>query len=124
MNGQVVVKHGKHAGARLGDVFPAHGALDGISGGQSIPLTFSSSGPGAGVFEKFPTLRVAFMEAGRIEEVGPAAKVLTYPDSERWALRGVTFRLRPGERIAITLAATALYLQDGLQALRKGSTST
>jgi hypothetical protein len=26
--------------------------------------------------------------------------------------------------IAITLAATALYLQDGLQALRKGSTST
>jgi hypothetical protein len=26
--------------------------------------------------------------------------------------------------IAITLAATVLYLQDGLQALRKGSTST
>jgi cardiolipin synthase len=26
--------------------------------------------------------------------------------------------------LAITLAATALYLQDGLQALRKGSTST
>ncbi|HEX6626148.1 MAG TPA: ABC transporter ATP-binding protein [Pyrinomonadaceae bacterium] len=43
-----------------------------------------------------PAVPRTLREGFRFENVG-----FRYPDSERWSLRGVTFRLRPGERLAL-----------------------